>query len=190
MRYRVGLAITIMLLTLLLSSCGAAQELGINWRGLLGQFIAFGILLGLLLFFAYRPITRMLNNRSQRIKESMDQAEYIKEQTAKTEKMVQEQLAEARRQGQGLVAQAEQIGERLKEEARQQAKQDAEAIVARARSEIKAENEESIAQLRREFVDVAIQAAEKVINRALDKETHRQLIEETLKESTDLKKEG
>jgi len=188
MRYRVGLAITILLMALVFSSCNAAEELGINWHGLLGQFISFGILIGVLLLFAYKPITKMLDERSQKIKESMDQAEYIKEQTAKTEKMVQEQIAEARRQGQDLIAQAEQIGERLKEESRQQAKQDAEAIVARARSEIQAENEEAIAQLRREFVDVAIQAAEKVINRALDKEAHRQLIEETLKESTGLKK--
>jgi F-type H+-transporting ATPase subunit b len=141
-------------------------ELGINWHGLLGQFVSFGILLALLIIIGYKPITKMLDERSQRIKESMDQAEF------------------------NLVAQAEQIGERLKEEARQQAKKDAEAIVARARSEIKAENEEAIAQLRKEFVEVAIQAAEKVINRALDMEAHRQLIEETLRESTDLKEKG
>jgi F-type H+-transporting ATPase subunit b len=190
MKYRVGLAITIVLLTLLVSSCDAAQDLGINWHGLLGQFISFGVLLGLLLLFAYKPITRMLDERKQRIQEGIEQAEYVKEQTAKTEKLVQEHMAEARRQGQDVIAQAEQIGERLREEARQQAKQDAEAIVAKAQGEIQAQNEEAIAQLRREFVDVAIQAAEKVINKALDKETHRQLIEDTLKESTSLKKEG
>ena len=190
MRQRIGLAITIISLSLLLSSCDAAQELGMNWHGLLAQFISFGILLAVLGFFAYKPITRMLDERSQRIKESMDQAEFIKQETAKTEQMVKEQLAEARKQGQDVVAQAEQIGERLKEEARQQARQDAEGIVARARSEIQAESEEAMAQLRKEFVEVAIQAAEKVINRALDKEAHRQLIEETLKESTDFKKEG
>jgi F-type H+-transporting ATPase subunit b len=187
MKYRVGLAITIVLLMLLLSSCNAAEELGINWHGLLGQFISFGLLLGVLILVGYRPVTRMLDERSKRVKESMEQAEYVKEQTAKTEKLVQEQLAEARRQGQDVVAQAEQIGERLREEARQQARQDAEAIVAKARGEIQAENEEAIAQLRREFVDVAIRAAEKVINKALDKEAHRKLIEETLRESTTLK---
>jgi F-type H+-transporting ATPase subunit b len=190
MRYRVGLAITTVLLMLLLSSCDAAQELGMNWHGLLGQFISFGVLLGLLFLFGYKPITRMLDERSQRIQEGMEQAESIKEQTATTEKLVHEQLAEARKQGQDVVAQAEQIGERLREEAREQAKQDAEAIVARARSEIQAEHEEAISGLRREFVDVAIQAAEKVINKSLDKEAHRQLIEDTLKESTGFKKEG
>ena len=190
MRCLVGLALAITSLSLVLSGCDAMGDLGMNWHGVLGQFISFGILLALLIIIGYKPITKMLDERSQRIKESMDQAEFIKQETAKTEQMVQEQLTEARKQGQDLVVQAEQIGERLKEEARQQAKKDAEAIVARARSEIKAENEEAIAQLRKEFVDVAIQAAEKVINRALDKEAHRQLIEETLRESTDLKEKG
>jgi F-type H+-transporting ATPase subunit b len=190
MRYRIGLAIAIIGLSLLLSSCSAAGELGINWHGLLAQFLSFGILLIILLLVAYKPVTKMLEERSNKIKESMDQAEFIKQQVAKTEQMVQEQLAQARKQGQDLVAQAAQIGERLKEEARQQARQDAEAIVARARTEIKAEREESIAKLREEFVEIAIQAAEKVINKALDKETHRQLIQETLEQSTKLKKES
>jgi F-type H+-transporting ATPase subunit b len=190
MRYRVALAIVAISLPLLFTSCDAAQELGINWNGLLAQFISFGLLLGLLVLIGYRPITKMLDERSRRVKDSMDQAELIKEHTAKTEKMVQEQLAQARKQGQDLIAQAEQIGERLREEARQQAKQDAEAIVARARGEIQAEQEEAINQLRKEFVDVAIQAAERVINKALDKEAHRQLIEDTLKDSITQKKEN
>ena len=190
MKYRFGLAIMIVLLSLLFSSCDAAGELGINWHGLLAQFISFGILLALLLLVAYKPVTKMLDDRSKKIKESMDQAEFIKQQVAKTEQMVQEQLAQARKQGQELVAQSAQIGERLREEARQQARQDAEAIVARARTEIRAERDDTIAKLREEFVEIAIQAAEKVINKALDKETHRQLIQETLEESTKLKKES
>jgi F-type H+-transporting ATPase subunit b len=188
MRYRIGLAIVIVVLPLLLSSCSATGELGINWRGLLAQFISFGLLLIVLILVAYKPITKMLDERSKKIKDSMDQAEFIKQQVAKTEQMVQEHLAQARKEGQNVVAQAAQIGEKLREEARQQARQDAEAIVARARTEIQAEREEAIAKLRKEFVEVAILAAEKVINRALDKETHRKLIEETLEESTNLKK--
>ena len=187
MSYRIGLAVALIALSLLLSSCSAMGDLGINWHGLLSQFISFGILLVVLLILAYKPIIKKLDERSKTVKDSMDQAEFIKQQTAKTEQMVQEQLAQARRQGQDLVAQAAQIGERLREEARQQARQDAEAIVARARTEIQTERGETIAKLREEFVEIAIQAAEKVINKALDKETHRQLIQKTLEESTKLK---
>ena len=189
MKYRLGLAIMLTLLSPLLSSCDATGELGINWNGLLAQLISFGVLLTVLILIGYKPITKMLDERSRKIKESMDQAEFIKQQVAKTEQMVQEQLAQARKEGQNLVAQASQIGERLREEARQQARQDAEALITRARSEIQAEREEAIDKLRKEFVEVAILAAEKVINRALDKEAHRQIIEETLKESASLKKE-
>jgi F-type H+-transporting ATPase subunit b len=188
MRYRVGLVVTIVLMSLLFGACDAMGNLGINWHGLLSQLVSFILLLTLLIIVGYKPVTKMLEERSNKIKESMNQAEFIKQQVAKTEQMVQEQLAQARKQGQDLVAQAVQIGERLKEEARQQARQDAEAIVARTRTEIKAEREESIAKLREEFVEIAILAAEKVINKALDRETHRQLIEQTLQESN-LKKE-
>jgi len=187
MRYRVGLAVALIVLSLLLSSCSSTEQLGINWHGLLAQFLSFGILLIVLTFLFYKYIIPKLEERSNKIKESMDQAEFIKQQVAKTEQMVQEQLAQARRQGQDLVAQAAQIGERLREEAQQQARQDAEAIVARARPEIQTEREETIAKLREEFVEIAIEAAEKVINKALDKETHRQLIQKTLEESTKLK---
>ncbi len=190
MRHRISLAFAIVLLSLLVTSCDAAGKLGINWHGLLAQSISFGILFLLLLVFGLKPITKILDERSSKIKKSLDQAEFIKNQVAKTEQMVQEQLAQARKEGQDMVAQSAQIGERLREEARQQARQDAEAIVAKARAEIKAEREEDIAKLREEFVDVAIQAAEKVINKSLDKETHRQLIQDTLEESTKLKKES
>lgn len=190
MRHRIGLAITIISLSLLLSGCTATGELGINWHGLLGQIINFGILLGLLLVFGYKPITKMLNERSRRIKESMEQAESIKEDAARTEQAVQRQIEEARREGQSIVTQAAQIGERVKEESRQGARQEAEAVISRARSEIQSERDEAIAELRKEFVDVAILAAEKVINKSLDKKAHEQLIEEVLEESTSLKKES
>ena len=189
MRYRVVLAAALIMLSLLLSSCASTEQLGINWHGLISQFISFGILLIVLTFIFYKYIIPKLEERSKKIKESMDQTEFIKQQVAKTEQMVQEQLAQARKQGQDLVAQAAQIGERLREEARQQARQDAEAIVARARIEIQTEREDAIAKLREEFVEIAIEAAEKVINKALDRETHRQLIQDTLKESTKLKRD-
>jgi len=81
-----------------------------------------------------------------------------------------------------------QVGERLKEESRQEARKQAEAIVDRARAELEAERDKILGDLRREFVDIAIAAAEKVIKETLNKEKHRKLIEETLRESITFKK--
>jgi len=190
MKYRIGLVIMIISLTVLLSGCNAAEEMGISLNGLLGQIISFGLLLGILILVAYKPITRMLEERSQKIKESLEQAELVKKESSEAEQRIQEQIVEARKQGQEIVAQAEQVGERMKDEAREQARKDAENIVAKAQAEIRAERNELVTQLRGEFVEVAIAAAEKVIEKALDKEKHKQLIEKTLQESGSLKKES
>jgi flagellar biosynthesis/type III secretory pathway protein FliH len=79
-------------------------------------------------------------------------------------------------------------GERLKEESRQEATKQAQTIVDRTRTELEAERDKIVGDLRREFVDISISAAEKVIKETLDKEKHRKLIEETLRESVTLKK--
>ena len=158
-------------------------EIGIDWQVLLAQLINFGILFGLLFFLLYKPMRRMLDERSAKIKESMDQAEQIKEQLARTDEQVREQMEVARREGQGMLAQAAQMGERLKEEAREGAKQEAETIVARARAEIERERGEAIEDLRSQFVDLAIAAAEKVVSETLDKEKHRRLIDEVLEQA-------
>ena len=157
--------------------------IGIDWQVLLAQFVNFAILFGLLFILLYKPMRRTFDERSNRIKESMEQAEQIKEQMARTEEQVKEQLATARREGQDILAQAAQMGDRLKEEARGEARQEAEVIVARARTEIERERDEAIDEVKRQFVDLAITAAEKVVNETLDREKHRRLIEEVLEQA-------
>lgn len=162
--------------------------LGISWQGLLGQIINFGLLLVLLYFIGYKPIRKMLDERSKRIKEGIDQAELAKEAATRAEEEVQRRLDEARKDGQLILAQASEMGERLKAEAREEARREAEVLIVRARAEIGMERDEAIDRLRQEFADLAILAAEKVIKETLDKERHRRLIEEVLEESSTLRK--
>ena len=163
-------------------------DIGINVPGLIAQLVSFFLLFGLLTLLLYKPIRRMLDERSERIRVSMEQVEEIKETMAKTEQQVKEQMGTARMEGQNMLAQARQMGEQLREEAAQNAKQEAETILARARTEIQRERDEAIDELRRQFAGLAILAAEKVISETLDREKHRQLIDEVLDKG--LKGEG
>jgi ATP synthase, F0 subunit b len=162
--------------------------LGLDLPTFVGQLVSFLILLGLLMFFGYKPIRKMLDERSNRIKKSMEQAEATKQEYAQAQVTVQEQIKKGREEGQSIIAQATQIGGRLKEEARQEARQEAQAIVERTRVELERERDKVIDDLRKEFVDTAILAAEKVINETLDRKKHQQLIEEALEESTAFRK--
>jgi len=167
---------------------GGLAGLGINLSTLLAQIINFAILLGLLYLVAYKPIMRMFDERSRKIRESMEQTEFIKEQAAHAEEEAEKRIGEAAREGQEVVARAVRTGEEVGREAQQEARQEAESLIARARIEIQRERDDAIDELRKEFADLTILAASKVIDRSLDKETHRQLIDKVLKESTTLKK--
>jgi F-type H+-transporting ATPase subunit b len=162
--------------------------LGLTLPSFIGQLINFLILLGLLTFFGYKPIRRMLDERSNRIKQSMEQAEATKKEYENARIEVEKQISKGRDEGQSIVGQAAQAGERIKEEARQEARKEAQAIVDRTREELERDRDKIVDELRKEFVDTAILAAEKVISETLDKEKHRQIIEKTLEESAALRR--
>jgi F-type H+-transporting ATPase subunit b len=160
------------------------EGLGINLSLLLAQIVNFGLLLLLLYMFAYKPVIKMLDQRSAMIKESVEQSEYIKKQAELAEKETARLIAEASKEGQRIIEQATQIGEETKQKAKQEAKIEAERLIAKAKLEIERERDEIISELRSAFADLTIIAAEKVIDRSLDKEQHRQLIEKVLEESS------
>lgn len=157
--------------------------LGINLPSLLAQLINFTLLLVLLSVLAYKPLLRVLDERKKRIQEGLDAAEESKRRLSDTEKAVAEELAKAREEGQALIGQAQQMSSRIQEEGRTQARVETEQLLERARSESQMERDGAIAVLRREFADLTITAAERVIRRSLDEDTHRQLIEEVLAEA-------
>ncbi len=159
------------------------SALGFNLPALIAQLVNFGLLLLLFSVLLYKPLLRVLDERKKRIQEGLEASEEAKRRLAETEQEVARELERARQEGQALVAQAQQISARIQEEARQSARAEAEQLLERARAEIQLERDGAIAQLRREFADLTITAAERVIRRSLDRDAHRQLIEEVLAEA-------
>jgi len=164
------------------------EGLGVTWSTLVAQIINFVILLGLLYLVAYKPILRMFDERSRRIKESMEQTDTIREQAARADEDVKKRMEEAGKEGQEVISRATRTGEEARQKVQQEARQEAEAILERARLEIQRERDEAVDELRQEFADLTIEAAGKVIEKSLDKEAHRELIDKVLEESTTLKK--
>ncbi|MDD5338409.1 MAG: F0F1 ATP synthase subunit B [Dehalococcoidales bacterium] len=167
---------------------GGISELGINWGVLVTQIVTFVILLVLLRVVAYKPLMKMLDERSRRVKDSLEQAEAVKAQSAKTEEELKKQLEQAGRESQERIERAIKAGEEIKTKAQEDAKKEAEGLLVRAREEIKRERDEAVDGVRREFADLTVLAAGKVIEKSLDKKEHRELIDKVLEESTNLKK--
>lgn len=167
---------------------GGFASLGVNLPLLVVFVINFIVLFVLLRIFLYKPVLKMLDERSKRTKEAMELAEATKKEYEQAKVEVQKQIERGRQEAQAIIAQALQTGERLKEESREEATKQAQMIIDRTRAELESERDKIVDGLRKEFVDIAISAAGKVIKQTLDKEKHRKLIEETLQQSAVLKK--
>ena len=161
--------------------------LGINAPTLIAQIVAFIILLLVMYFFAYKPVLKMLDERSRKIKDSMEEVQKVKDQAAQTEEEFKKKIEAASKEGQEVIARAMRTGEDARQRAQLEAKQEAQGLVEKARVEIERERNETIGELRQEFADLTVVAAEKVIGKSLDKEAHREIIDKVLDESATLK---
>ncbi len=164
------------------------SELGINLPSLVAQLVNFGILLLVLYLVAYKPILKMMDRRSEKVKESLAQSEEVKQQAEREEQELKERLEQAGKRSQDIIDRAAKTGEEIRQRATQEAKEETDAMIARARNEIKRERNEVIEQLRREYADLTIMAAEKIIDRSLDKKAHKDIIEKVMEESAGFSK--
>lgn len=163
------------------------EDLGLNFPSLIIFLVNFLILLGILYAFAYRPILRVMDQRSDRIRESLEAADRAREEASRSQADTQKQLAEARAEGQKLIEQAREMAERYRGQEQEKARQEAETFVARARDDIQRERDAAIQEVRTHFAELAIATAEKVIQRSLDRDAHSELIAKVLEEGDSLR---
>jgi F-type H+-transporting ATPase subunit b len=160
------------------------EALGINLPGLVTQIVSFVILLAVLYRFLYTPVLGALDQRSERIRESLEGAQKARDDAARSQEEMKGQIEAARAEGQAMIAQARDVAERFRQEELAKARQEIEAEQARAQANIQRERDAAIEELRREFADLAIDAAERVVERSLDEDAHRELIDKVLEEGS------
>ena len=164
------------------------ETLGIHFPSLLIYLINFLLVLGLLLLFAYRPILRLMDQRAERIRESLEASERAREAAASSQEAVEAQLVDARREAQRIVEQAREAAERYRAEEMERARNEAETFVSRARADIDRERDAAIDEVRANFADLAMTAAERVVRRSLDRQAHEELITQVLEEGESLRR--
>jgi F-type H+-transporting ATPase subunit b len=141
----------------------------------------------LLYFVAYKPIMRMLDQRSERIKKGLEDAEMASRRAAEIEQEFERQMAEARKQGQEIIAQSTQMSEKARQEILGKAREEARAEVDKAREEIARERDLAMADLRQQVAELSLMISEKVIGETLDERKQRELITEFLEKTEELK---
>jgi len=162
------------------------EALGINLGYLVSQIFNFTLLAVLLYFVAYKPVMRMLDERSERIKKGLEDAEAASRRAAEMEQEFELRIGEARREGQEIIAQATQMSETARQEILEKSRQEARAQIDKAKEEIERERDLAMAELRQQVAELSLTISEKVIGQALDEQQQRKLIAEFLDQTEEL----
>lgn len=156
----------------------AANLLSPNVGLIIWIALTFGLLLILLRKFAWGPITSALDERENRIQDSMDQAERALAEAKKVQADNTKARRESEAEAQRLLREAREEAERLRSEEVGKTREKIQELQENAQAEIEREKQSALADLRREVADLAIQAAEKILSENLDDNRQRKLVDD------------
>jgi len=139
--------------------------------------ISFVVLLGLMWKFAYPGIKKGMQDRSDRIRKSVEDADAAKAEAESLLTGYQAQLADAKNESARIVEEARQQADALKREREAALQAELASMRERAAADIEASKAQAVADLRSEVARLAIGAAEVVVQHNLDASTQNQLVE-------------
>ena len=155
---------------------------GLSWELFISQVLVFVVLALLLKKFAYQPILTMLEERRQRIAESMENAEKIKEELASTAAARKKVLDDANAQANQMIEEARSAAAQVQERESQKAVAQAEQIISQAREAATADHARMLAELKQEIGGLVVKTTTQVIGKVLTPEDQTRLAEEASRE--------
>jgi F-type H+-transporting ATPase subunit b len=162
---------------------------GVDLFKLAFQIINFLLILYLLNRFLFKRVLALLDERQERISKGLEDAEAAARdrELARAERGAA--LDEARKEAQTMIARATKIAEDSRAEIVAAARAEAEKVTARATEEITADKQRAIAELRSQVADLALDAAGRLVKAEMNAPTQRRLVEEFLAEVSPREKE-
>jgi F-type H+-transporting ATPase subunit b len=159
-----------------------AERFGLSTGLFISQVISFCIVAALLYRFAYKPILAVLEERRQKIAESLENAEKVKQELANAQVKAQEILSAANAQGNKLIEEARISAAKVLEQESQKAIATANEIIAKARQASEAELVRMKSELRREMGRLIVSTSAKVTRDILTSDQQNRLAEQAERE--------
>lgn len=143
---------------------------------LFAQLVVFAILVWFTMRFVWPPITRAIDERTQKIADGLSAAERARLELSNANRRVEEQLSAARDDAARRLADAERLAQSMIEQAKARAAEEGNKIVAAARAEAQQEMVKAREALRGQVADLAVRGAEQILRREVDAKAHADLL--------------
>ena len=160
---------------------GAGIQVNLFWIIVAASnFVLFLVILSL---FAWKPITKTLDDRRAKIEQGLKDAEQARLDLERASATAAEEIAAARREAREIMERSQRVAQETRDADIAATREELERMRTRAAAEIEAEKGRAIADLRAEVADLAISAAGRVVRASMDGASQRRLVEEFLAET-------
>jgi len=149
---------------------------------LIWGIVAFAVVFFVLNKFAFPALRKNVEARDKQIQSDLEQAENAKHEAQRQLDEYKRQLADARSEGNRIIEEARQSAEQVRKDLIAKAEQEAEQIGTRAQEQIEAERNRALTELQGTVSELSIELAEKIVNRSIDANAHRDLVDNYIKE--------
>ena len=151
--------------------------------------VTFLVLLFILKRFAWKPILAIIEAREKSIREALEESKQARQAADQALAKNRELLAQARGEAARIISEGQKEAERIRAELVEKARSDTAAVLEQGRRQIEFETKQAVTALRGTVVDIALEAAGKLIRSSLDDDKSRRLVEEYLEELPALREE-
>lgn len=140
------------------------------------------ILMILLRIFLFKPVSKMMNERTQSIQKDIDDAEKARQEAEDLRRQYSDTISEAKEEASRIIMKAHDDAETERSIIIQKSHEEADEIVSAASETIENERRRVLQQAQSQIADLAIEAASKIVGANLDDEKNRKLVDEFLSE--------
>ena len=159
---------------------GANALISVTPGLMIWTIVCFLITLFVLKRYAFGPIQNLIDKRSEVIRHSVEDVEAAREEARKLLEEQRAVLGEARGQAEQIVAEARHTRESMEVRMREETEVERQRRLEETRREIAAETARALQQIRAEVAELTVEAASRVVGRALDSDRDRELIAEAI----------
>jgi F-type H+-transporting ATPase subunit b len=142
--------------------------------------VCFLICLFVLKRFAFGPIQQAIDERRERIRQSLEEADRAREEAHELLEEHKRLIAQAKGEAEEILAEARRVGDATERRMRDETEVERQRRLEDTKKQIDAETRRALDMIRTEVADLSLIAAAKVTGKSLDSEDHRRLIEEAV----------
>lgn len=130
--------------------------------------------------YAFGPIQKMIDDRRERIRQSLEEADKARAESQRLLEEHRKLIAEARGDAERILGEARRVAEAQRERVRDELEEDRQRRLEETKRQIQSETQRALEQIRSEVAELSLIAAEKVTGKVLDSADHRRLISEAV----------